>query len=229
MTQEILKYQEIDGKLLKLEKALKEMPERQKEEDMRNVLRNSQSRISLIEKNAQKTTENFARAKAYYEDLVIKIETLSKTVDEMDYNKIKETQQAKNSFYQMLEKLEKEIVKINAQLTAVNNEYVSVIKNAKNAKQNLEIYRARLAEADGKYAPQVAELKKELAEQEKLVDKKILERYKAKRESRFPVIVKVVNGTCGGCRMAISASKMQDFDKKGYVECENCGRIITKQ
>ena len=228
MIQEILKYQEIDGKLLKLEKELKNMPEIQKEADMKTALKNGQNRILMIEKNAQKTTENFAKAKAYYQDLVIKIETLSKTVDEMDYNKIKEMQQAKNNFYQMLEKLEKELAKISAQLTMVNNEYLAVIKNAKNARANLELYRSKIAEARAKYDPQIEALKKELAEEEKKVDKKILEKYKAKRESKFPVIVGVVNGTCGGCRMAISASRKQEFDKTGYIECENCGRIITK-
>jgi len=229
MTQEIMKYQKIDGELSKLEKEYAQMPERKKAVEMQNVLKNGQGRIAVIEKNAQKATENFNKAKAYYNDLIIKIETLSKSIDEnVSYEKIKELQQIKNNFYQMLDKLEKELTKINAQLTMVSNEYNSVIKSAKMAKAGLEECKVKLAESRAKYEPKIEELKKELAEQEKNVDKAMLAKYKQKRESRFPVMVGVVNGTCGGCRMEISASRKQEFDKNGYIECENCGRIITK-
>lgn len=228
MNEEILKYQEIDGKLLKIEREYAALPERAKATQMQNILRDGQSRLLVIEQNAQKTVENFNKAKAYYDDLVVKIETLSKSVDPNNLEKIKELQKTQNSFYSMLEKLEKELARINAQLTMVNNEYGSVIKNAKAAKVNLDALKVRMNEQRSVFEPQILKLKADLADQEKKVDKKILEIYKAKRENKFPVIVKVVNGTCGGCRMAISASKMQKFEKDGYMECENCGRIITK-
>lgn len=228
MTDEILHYQEIDGKLLKIEKEFAALPERRKAVEMQNVLKESQSKVVMVEKNAQKTVENFGKAKAYYDDLIVKIETLSKSVDESNLEKIKELQKAKNNFYMMLDKLEKELVKINAQLNMVAGEYNTVIKNAKIAKNNLEILKNKMNEQRNVYEPQIAKLKAELGEQEKKVDKKILDIYKAKRESKFPVIVKMVGSTCGGCRMAISASKMQKFEKDGYMECENCGRIIAK-
>ena len=228
MTEEILKYQEIDGKLLRLEKEYASLPERAKAAQMQNVLRDGQARLSQIEKNAEKSVENFNKAKAYYDDLVLKVETLSKSVDPNNLEKIKELQQAQNNFYSMLEKLEKELVRVGGQLNVVNNEYNAVIKNAKLAKGNLDILRVKVGELKNKYEPQILKLRAELAEQEKKVDKKILDIYKAKRENKFPVIVKVIAGTCGGCRMAISASKMQNFEKDGYMECENCGRIITK-
>lgn len=224
-----MKYQKIDGELLKLEREYAQAPEKKQAVQMQNILRDSQSRIGVLEQNAQKATENFARAKAYYSDLIMKVETLSKAADDnASYEKIKELQQIKNNFYQMLDKLEKELTKINAQLTMVSNEYNSVIKNAKQAKQTLDACRVKLAESKAKYEPRIEELKKELAEQEENVDKAMLAKYKQKRESKFPVMVGVVNGTCGGCRMEISASRMQEFDKNGYIECENCGRIITK-
>ena len=228
MTQEILKYQEIDGKLRRLEKELAELPERKKAADMQNSLKQGQARLAIVEQNAQKATENFNKAKAYYDDLFIKIETLSKTVADADIEKVKEMQHAKSNFYQMIEKLEKELSKINAQLTMVNNEYNTIIKNAKQAKTTLDDLKVKFAASKQKLEPEILKLKNELSAQEKKVDKVILEKYKIKRESKFPVLVKNIAGTCGGCRMAISASKMREFDGAGYIECENCGRIITK-
>lgn len=228
MIQEILKYQQIDGELRKLEQELAQLPERKKATEMQNNLKAGQTRLAVVEQNAQKTTENFAKAKAYYDDLFIKIETLSKAIADADLEKIRELQRAKSNFYQMIEKLEKELSKINAQLTMVNNEYNSIIKNAKLAKTQLDALKVKFAESKQRLEPQIAKLKADLASQAKKVDKNILEKYNAKRESKFPVFVKNINGTCGGCRMAISASKMRDFISSEYIECENCGRIIIK-
>lgn len=228
MIQEILKYQEIDGNLRKLENELASLPERKKAAEMQNSLKDGQSRLIVLEQNAQKATENFAKAKAYYEDIVIKVEALSKSISEADLEKVKELQKAKANFYQMMDKLEKELVRINTQLTMVNNEYNSIIKNAKNAKSQLDVLKVKFAESKQKLEPQIEKLKNELEKQSQKIDKNVLEKYKAKRESKFPVFVKNINGTCGGCRMAISASKMRDFNSSDYIECENCGRIITK-
>lgn len=226
--QEILRYQQIDGELRKLEKELAQLPERKKAAELQNDLKAGQTRLAVVEQNAQKTSENFSKAKAYYDDLFIKIETLSKTIAEADLDKVRELQRAKSNFYQMIEKLEKELSKINAQLTMVNNEYNSIIKNAKLAKTQLDTLKIKFNESKQKLEPQIEKLKADLAAQAKKVDKTTLEKYNNKRESKFPVFVKNINGTCGGCRMAISASKMREFNSSVYIECENCGRIIIK-
>ena len=226
--QEILRYQQIDGELRKLEKELAQLPERKKAAELQNDLKAGQTRLAVVEQNAQKASENFSKAKAYYDDLFIKIETLSKTIAEADLDKVRELQRAKSNFYQMIEKLEKELSKINAQLTMVNNEYNSIIKNAKLAKTQLDTLKIKFNESKQKLEPQIEKLKADLAAQAKKVDKTTLEKYNNKRESKLPVFVKNINGTCGGCRMAISASKMREFNSSVYIECENCGRIIIK-
>lgn len=226
--QEILRYQQIDGELRKLEKELAQLPERKKAAELQNDLKAGQTKLVVVEQNAQKASENFSKAKAYYDDLFIKIETLSKTIAEADLDKVRELQRAKSNFYQMIEKLEKELSKINAQLTMVNNEYNSIIKNAKLAKTQLDTLKVKFNESKQKLEPQIEKLKTDLAAQAKKVDKATLEKYNNKRESKFPVFVKNINGTCGGCRMAISASKMREFNSSAYIECENCGRIIIK-
>lgn len=229
MIEELLKYQQLDGELRKLQKELASLPERQKATDLQNQLKAGQNRLAVVEQNAQKASENFSKAKAYYDDLFLKIDTLSKSIGEADLNKAKDLQRAKSNFYQMIEKLEKELSKINAQLTMVNNEYNSIIKNAKIAKTGLDAVRVKFAESKQKIEPQIEKLKSELSLQAKKIDKNTLDKYLAKRENKFPVFVENINGTCGGCRMAISASKMREFSSSDYIECENCGRIIIKK
>lgn len=228
MIEELLRYQQIDGELRKLQKQLASLPERQKATDLQNQLKAGQNRLAIVEQNAQKATENFSKAKAYYDDLFLKIETLSKSINDADINKVRDLQRAKSNFYQMIEKLEKELGKINTQLTMVNNEYNSIIKNAKIAKTELDAVKVKFAQEKQKLEPQIEKLRAELSAQAKKLDKQDLDRYMAKRENKFPVFVKNINGTCGGCRMAISASKMREFSTSNYIECENCGRIIIK-
>ena len=225
--QEILRYQEIDGQIRKLERELAELPERKKAIDLQTSLKSGQARLQIVEQNAQKSVENFSKAKSYYEDLLLKVETLSKLIAEASLDKVKELQQAKNNFYQMLDKLEKELNKINAQLTMVNNEYNGIIKNAKQAKTLLDDVKVKFATAKQRLEPQIEKLKADLSNQAKKVNKALLDKYNAKKDNKFPVFVKNINGNCGGCRMAISASRMRDFTAQGYIECENCGRIIT--
>jgi predicted nucleic acid-binding Zn-ribbon protein len=72
----------------------------------------------------------------------------------------------------------------------------------------------------------IAELKEKLSEQAKKVDKTLLAKYKQKSAERINVFVEEVAGKCGGCRMEISASKLNTLKANGFIECENCGRII---
>lgn len=226
MITEIIKYQEIDGKLRRLLAELNGSDARKKATEMQTRLKDGQTRLGELEKNSQKVIENYRRAQAYYGELVAKIEAMSKTVDGANLAKVKELQQANGNFAKMIDRLEKELVKISAQLNSVSNEYSNIIKNAKVAKSNLDSSRTQFADQKAKLEPQIEALKAELASQAKKIDKSVLEKYNAKKESKFPVIVKNVNGTCGGCRMAISAARSRELASSGICECENCGRII---
>lgn len=226
MTQDIIKYQEIDGKLLRLEKELSESDARKNAALMQNKLKEGQARLVEVEKNAAKAMENFQKANAYYAEMVAKIEALASTIDGADLAKIKELQQTNSNFYKMADRLEKELAKLSAQLNSVSGEYNNIIKNAHAAKNALTENRTKYEALKSKLEPEIASLKAQLDAQAKVVDKSILDKYMAKRESKFPVIVKDINGACGGCRMAISAAKSRDLLSRGYCECENCGRII---
>ena len=229
MLNEILHYQELDGKIKSLEQELLQMPERIKATEMQNYLREVQTKFGFLEEKAAKATENFNKAKAYYDDLVIKIETLSKSVENADYDKVKELQHAKNNFYQMIDKLDKEMVRISTQLNMVANEYNSLSKNAIAARNNFDNYRAKFAQKKAAVEPEIAKLKTELAEESKKLDKKLFAKYNEKVENNiFPVFVKAAGSNCGRCRMGISASRLHDFETNGYIECENCGRFIFK-
>ena len=59
------------------------------------------------------------------------------------------------------------------------------------------------------------------------IDEAYMERYKAIRSQRFPVLASLRNDQCSGCNMSLPsavAKQLQGSDE--IVECENCGRIL---
>ena len=78
-----------------------------------------------------------------------------------------------------------------------------------------------------KQTARLEELKQERADAAQGIDEAYMERYKAIRSQRFPVLASLRNDQCSGCNMSLPsavAKQLQGSDE--IVECENCGRIL---
>ena len=77
---------------------------------------------------------------------------------------------------------------------------------------------------------QINEKTKEVKKLESSVDADILTKYKQRRkEVDFPVIVPVIDKTCGGCHMELPSAFLANLKSKGVLECEHCHRYIYWQ
>lgn len=222
--QEILKYQELDLKLKKLENELNSSANKKSAGEMQQYLRDGQTRLVKLEETAKVLVEQYQKATALYNDFVNKLEALAKEVD----GGIKENVEAMlKKFSADAEKLDNHIINLANKIAAVNKEFESLMNNAKKARNNLEIYKANFAKEKAKYDPEIEKLKKELEAQKKKVDQALLQKYLVKAEGKnVAILVPETNGRCGGCRMEISGVKLSTLKAKGMIECENCGRII---
>lgn len=222
--QEILKYQELDLKLKKLENELNSSANKKSAGEMQQYLRDGQTRLVKLEETAKVLVEQYQKATALYNDFVNKLEALAKEVD----GGIKENIEAVlKKFSADAEKLDNHIINLANKIAAVNKEFESLMNNAKKARNNLEVYKANFAKEKAKYDPEIEKLKKELEAQKKKVDQALLQKYLVKAEGKnVAILVPETNGRCGGCRMEISGVKLSTLKAKGMIECENCGRII---
>ena len=62
---------------------------------------------------------------------------------------------------------------------------------------------------------------------EKEIDAKLLAKYKQHRQDkRFPVFTPLSDKSCSFCRLELSAVEVDKIKTNGYLECDNCHRII---
>ena len=138
--------------------------------------------------------------------------------------------EAANSIINNLNILEKRLFTQAESLNATLNEFNSTKKNYGSARakyaENKKIYEEEL----GKKSPQIDQIKKDLSKLEKDIEPKLITRYKQLRADRiYPVFVRLIDKSCGGCRMERSAAELDKLKNQGYLECENCHRIIITE
>ena len=225
--QEILKYQEIDAKIRKLNQELSSSKNKKGAGEMQQYLKDGQAKLLKIEEIAENLTKQYEKAVKLYNDFVNKLELLTKSVESVELAKMAELENTINTFKTNSETLENNINALANKINQANKEFETLMNNAKKAKHNLEVYKTNYAKEKEKIEPEIARLSKELLDQKTKVNPSILAKYNSKSEGKvFPIFVPCADGKCGGCRMEISAGKRSDLNAKGVIECENCGRLI---
>lgn len=225
--QEIIKYQEIDSKLRRLEAELFSSANRKGASEMQQLLKDGQAKLIKLESTSANLSEQYNKATQLYSEFVNKLETLQKSVEGAKDEKLAQLETTIANLVATGENLDNNISALAGRIAAVNREFENIMNNAKKAKHNLEIYKANYLKEREKFEPEINKLKEELTAQRGKVDPKLLAKYNSKKEGKiFPVFVRENKGGCGGCRMAIPAGKLSTLKTNGMVECENCGRII---
>ena len=225
--QEIIKYQQIDSQLRKVEGELYSSANRKSAFQMQQYLKDGQARLIKLEEVAKTLNEQYQKATKLYNEFIEKLDELSKKVEADRGEKTDELEKTISAFNQTADNLENNIAILGQKIVNANKEFESIMNNAKKAKHNLEIYKANYNKEREKLEPEINRLKEEKNKQKPKVDPKLLAKYNAKYEGKiFPVFVPETKGRCGGCRMEIPAGKLSELKAKGTIECENCGRII---
>lgn len=225
--QSIIEYQEIDAKLRKIESELRASVNRKNAGDMQQYLKDGQARLLKLEEDATVLMEKYKQASLIYNDYINKIEKLAQEIEKNDQTENEAIMVAFTKLVATSENLDNHINALQGRVVAINKEVEGVMNNAKKARHNLDIYKMNYNKEKEKVAPEVLKLRSMLENAKKKVKPELLAKYNAKSESKiFPVIVEALNNKCGRCRMEISAGKMSELKNNGFIECENCGRVI---
>ncbi len=227
--QDILKYQDVDYKIKKIEGEILSSESRQNAGKMQQYLKDSQNKIMQLENSSGKVVETYKKATKLYNDFVDKLSELNKKIEGSTLENIDGLKELVSKYYDILSKLEREISSLSNQINNINKDFDNVMKNARTARKNLEVYKEEYSKLKSSKEPEIAALKKELENLKAKVNPELLKKYLAKKEGKFPVFVPEKDGRCGGCRMEIPGSKLNELTSGGHIECENCGRVIYKK
>ncbi len=228
MLTQILKYQTAEGKLIKLERELNNNAAKKAVATLVTTIKDEQNNLLKLETAAKEINDSFEKCKAEYEKVSASLEKLVATTVE--------------------DKTEKELADLNKKITEMSNKLTSlgrsisqssmqanqILKDFERVKKNIIVSKEKHKKAKEDFdavssnlEPQIAALKAELTSLEKQVDPKIMARYmRSRQEGLFPVFVELKNNSCGGCSMSLSAAHVSKLKEQGYVECEQCRRLI---
>ena len=223
---EILKYQELDLEIQRMEGELLEHADRKNTIKMQHALKDYQAKLVELEKKSKETLKAYNQYKTVYNNMTKNLEVIEKNAETDSVSKIEGLIDAIDAITSNLAMLDKEIATIISNANNVQNEYNTIMKNARSAKANLQKYKDNYNTAKAEADVKIGDKKAELLKQGAKVDKALLAKYKQKSAEKKRVVVPLVAGKCGGCRMEVSAGKLNVLKSSKFIECENCGRII---
>ncbi len=228
MLTNILKYQDLDSKLVSLQKSLEEHPLKKSVASMVAQVKGEQNKLITLENQAQATLKEFDSLKVEYEKSIAKMNDLlmvdTEKLSEAEFEAlIKKTAELSNVLNNLERKVSTSGMKVNQILQQFDAAKKNIIVSRTNHKEAKEKYDAIKAQTE----PQIATIEKQMKDLEPTIDSAILAKYKHIRQDNImPVFVPLTNNSCGGCRMEMSAAFVNKVKDKGCLECEQCRRLV---
>lgn len=228
MIEQLLKYQDVDAGLRKIETELAGSEARKKAVSAKKYLESVDEMVSKLDVKA-------AELAHIYEKMQEESKVLSEQREEFigalehaeDENALNYLGKKVDELYAKVKSLSQELNRITEAMQAVYKEYAGIRGNIKTAQaqyaENGKIYN----ELKTSKQDERSRIEGELKELEKNVDAKLMERYKAKRASKiFPIIYEVRGNVCGACNMELPKSVLSGLKNGDVIECDQCGRLL---
>ncbi len=228
--QAILKYQEVDAKLYKIERELAGSEERKEYAKVKKFLEGAPEKLDALEVKAkalraegEKLTENYAHLEETLKDFEHLDELVTEGADIAFYKK------KAQSIVEKLKKIKADLNNLFTNIKATDEEYKKLKKQVlsleKKAPEVQKAYKELKASREGEKQP----LETELSALAKDISAEMLEVYKTKRKEKiFPVVGQIVGNRCPYCSMDLPIAARNKLSGGGWIECENhiCNRIL---
>ncbi len=233
MTQieQLLKYQEEDSKLLKIERDAANSEEWKNYSQSKSFLTKAPEKLEAMDAKARELESELQKINKKYEDIA---ETL-KDYDSLD-DLVEEG--ADISFYkknatQMLDRLKairSEINALSKTIKEADEEYKALKKKTISVQKQYTEYATAYQEYKKSKLNEMDAVKEELKKLSANIYPEVLKRYEIKRSERiFPIICAVAGERCSKCGMELSIAGKEKIAHGEVTECENCHRFLYKE
>ncbi len=228
--EKLLKYQEADSRLLKVEQKLNSSDERKKYVQSRSYLSKASEKLDQIEAKAQELKNSIERIQQKYAELA---ETL-KDFDNLeglveDGNSISFYKRSAQSLSEEIKALKAEINSLSAAMKEQVEEYQALKKNVIAAQKEYPKLQEEYKKYKNSVQAEADEITKELKSLAKDIDSDVLKKYQAKRSERvFPILCKLQGDVCPMCGTSLSIAEKENAAAGKVIECENCHRFLYR-
>ncbi len=224
----LLQYQELDMQIVKAETEVEKSEQRKAAFLAQNAVKQTKETAAAVEKQAEELVKFFEKTLAFYNENAKKIDELQKKFS------AELSDEEYESYKSMLKKLTDSFTKLEQTLSGyeksikdVLGRFADVKSAAKKSMADYSETRKAYEELKAEKQPQIDGLKKKMASIEKAVEKELLNKYNVlRRDKTLPPVVKLMEKSCGGCRMELSMATISALKQKGSIDCEFCHRII---
>ena len=228
--EKLLKYQEADSRLIKVEQKLNSSDERKKYIQARSYLTKASEKLDQIEAKAQELRANIDRLNARYAELA---ETL-KDFDHLDElaeesNALSFYKRRAQSLLEDFKALKNELNNLISNIKDQVEEYQNLKKNVIAAQKEYPKLQAAFKKYKDTVQVEAEAIAKDLKELAKDIDDDVLKKYQAKRSERvFPILCQLKGDVCPMCGTSLSIAEKENAASGKVIECENCHRFLYR-
>ena len=230
--EQLLKYQQEDEKLIKIEREAAVSEERKKYVQAKNFLTKAPEKLDQLEAKAaqlQRTAERLGEAYAELEEALKDFENLDEMVKDEGAD-VAFYKKSALSVQEKIKSLKGEISALTAAVKASDEEYKTLKKKVIDTQKQYNESRVVYAEYKDKKKEEMAEVEAVLKKLAKGIDPAVFAKYQTKRSERiFPIICEVNGDRCSKCGIELSLAGKENLASGGVVECENCHRFLYKK
>lgn len=224
---ELLKYQEVDKELRKIEQEIAASDERKKFVQAKKFIESARERLEAQDRRA-------VDLKHTRDELLARVEDVNKSLAEYaDLEEMLEDDGAV-SFYKKnalalsdkLRALKTELQKLVEDIENATAEYKKLKEQTIAMQKQYKEYNEKLKDLKNTRGAELNEITKRLAEIAKNIPAEIIAKYDAKRKERvFPVLVPLTPSGCI-CGMEFSLAQKEKLSGGNVIECEHCHRFV---
>lgn len=228
MIEQLLKYQEVDAGLRKIETELSGSDARKKAVSAKKYLESVEENIAKLDVKAAELAHIYETMENEYKLLNEQREEFLGALDHAeDENALNYLSKKIDELYSKVKSIAQEATKVSEAMQAIYKDYASIRGNVKTAQaqyaENVKIYN----ELKASKQEDRSKIENELKGLEKEVEPKLMERYKAKRAAKiFPILYEVRENVCGACNMELPKSVLAQLKSGEVIECDQCGRLL---
>ena len=224
----ILEYQKKDAEKIKIERLLNSNPNKIGQNKMLETAKLSQQKSTELETKAGVVINEIESIKKTGEQNAAMLESLiAKDTEGLSEEELSNISANIQKISQNLAIIDKKLQQNAENVNMIIAEFNKTKDLHQKAKDKYSEYKTLFDAEFAKVKPEFDKIDAELKAMESKVDKDALAKYKARRaEKIFPVFVALSGNSCGGCRMEQAGVVVSKIKANGYLECENCRRIM---
>ena len=224
----IIEYQKTDAELFKIEKTMRENPNRKTANEMQKRASDAQKRSVELEDKAKVLNDQIATIKKQFEaQNKMLSQVINKDVDNLDSTDVDKIFELKEKLAQNSNFLDKNLTRLAENVKMVIDEYQKATKVYQDARVKYNESKTAYDKSITEIEPKKKELESKLATAENGISKETLDKYKRLRaDNIFPVFVPLRGNSCGGCNMELPIAQVSKLKENGTLQCEHCHRII---